>query len=61
VFGMLAAASLYIRIQGRQNVYCAKVFHDLKSTCPFACNIERLYREPEPSLPPAADLRRLVP
>jgi aquaporin Z len=49
VLGMLAAAHLYIRIEGRQNVYCAKVFHDLKSICPFHCNFRRLYREPERS------------
>jgi aquaporin Z len=45
VLGMMAAASLYVRSEGR--VYCAKVFHDLESTCPFACNIDRLYGEPE--------------
>jgi aquaporin Z len=45
--GMLAAAYLYIRSVGREKVYCAKVFHDLESICPFACNIERLYRGPE--------------
>jgi aquaporin Z len=43
VLGMMAAASLYVRSEGR--VYCAKVFHDLESTCPFACNIDRLYGE----------------
>jgi aquaporin Z len=47
VFGMLTAAALYVRREGRQNVYCAKVFHDLESTCPFSCNIHRLYRQPE--------------
>jgi aquaporin Z len=45
--GMLAAASIYARSEGRQNVYCAKVFHDLKSTCPFPCHIDRLYCEAE--------------
>jgi aquaporin Z len=49
VFGMLAAAALYVRSEGRQNVYCAKVFHDLETPCPFACNIHRLYRRPEHS------------
>jgi aquaporin Z len=47
VVGMLAAATLYVRSEGRQNLYCAKVFHDLETTCPFACNIHRLYRQPE--------------
>jgi aquaporin Z len=41
VLGMLTAASLYVRGEGR--IYCAKVFHDLESVCPFACNIDRLY------------------
>ncbi len=55
VLGMMTAASLYVRGEGR--VYCAKVFHDLETTCPFACNIDRLYseagrnlREPRPEL-----------
>jgi aquaporin Z len=43
--GMLAAASIYVRSEGRQKVYCAKVFHDLQSTCPFPCNFDHLYRE----------------
>jgi aquaporin Z len=47
VLGMLAAAALYVRSEGRQSVYCAKVFHDLESTCPFSCNFHRLYRQPE--------------
>jgi aquaporin Z len=45
--GMLTAASIYVRSEGRQSVYCAKVFHDLQSTCPFPCNFDRLCREPE--------------
>jgi aquaporin Z len=44
-FGMLAAASIYVRSEGRHNVYCAKVFHDLQSVCPFPCNFDRLYCE----------------
>jgi aquaporin Z len=44
--GMLAAAVLYIRSMGPQRVYCAKVFHDLQSTCPFNCRFDQLYREP---------------
>jgi aquaporin Z len=35
--GMLAAAGLYVRAFGTNGVYCAKVFHDLHSTCPFPC------------------------
>lgn len=45
--GMLTAAFIYARCEGRERVYCAKVFHDLQSTCPFFCNFEGLYREPE--------------
>jgi aquaporin Z len=44
--GMLAAAIIYVRRMGPHRVYCAKIFHDLRSTCPFTCNIDRLYREP---------------
>jgi aquaporin Z len=44
--GMLAAAVLYIRSMGSQRVYCAKVFHDLRSACPFNCRFDQLYREP---------------
>jgi aquaporin Z len=43
--GMLAAAALYIRRAGRDSVYCAKVFHDLHSTCPFRCRFLGLYPE----------------
>jgi aquaporin Z len=43
--GMLAAAFIYVSSEGRQEVYCAKVFHDLRSPCPFRCNFDRLYRE----------------
>lgn len=43
--GMLTAAAIYIRIMGRDRVYCAKVFHDVRSPCPFRCQFERVYRE----------------
>ena len=39
--GMLTAASAYVRFQGRGKIYCAKVFHDTKSICPFFCNFEK--------------------
>jgi aquaporin Z len=48
--GMLVAASVYVRIEGREKVYCAKVFHDLKSTCPFNCTFYQFYCEPDGSL-----------
>ncbi len=35
--GMLTAAAIYVRLMGRNRVYCAKVFHDLRSPCPFRC------------------------
>jgi len=43
--GMLTAAAIYIRRMGLDHVYCAKVFHDMRSTCPFPCRFERVYQE----------------
>ena len=40
--GMLAAAAIYIRSMGPRSVYCAKLFHDLSSICPFPCHFEEL-------------------
>jgi aquaporin Z len=40
--GMLAAAALYKRVAGSDRIYCAKVFHDLRSTCPFNCRFHEL-------------------
>jgi aquaporin Z len=45
--GMLTAAAIYIRAAGPAKVYCAKVFHDLHSPCPFPCRFRQLYRDPE--------------
>jgi aquaporin Z len=42
--GMLSAGAIYIRWAGFNHVYCAKVFHDTTSTCPFACQFRRLYQ-----------------
>jgi aquaporin Z len=47
VLGMLTAATIYVRIMGPNSVYCAKIFHDLRSTCPFPCHFVRLYRQGE--------------
>jgi aquaporin Z len=47
VLGMLTAATIYVRIMGPNNVYCAKIFHDLRSTCPFPCRFVHLYRQGE--------------
>lgn len=35
--GMLTAAAIYLRNTRPEKIYCAKVFHDLRSTCPFNC------------------------
>jgi len=40
--GMLMASRIYVAVMGRNGVYCAKVFHDLRSTCPFPCRFDRL-------------------
>jgi aquaporin Z len=40
--GMLAAAVIYLRSMGPTSVYCAKLFHDLSSICPFPCRFEEL-------------------
>jgi aquaporin Z len=42
-FGMLAAAALYRKVAGADRIYCAKVFHDLQSPCPFNCRFAELY------------------
>jgi aquaporin Z len=43
--GMLTAAAIYIRWAGPDRVHCAKVFHDMRSTCPFPCHFQRVYQE----------------
>jgi aquaporin Z len=45
--GMLTAAMIYVRIMGPNSVYCAKIFHDLRSTCPFPCRLVHLDRQGE--------------
>jgi aquaporin Z len=40
--GMLTAAAIYVRQIGLNHVFCAKVFHDMRSTCPFPCHFERV-------------------
>jgi len=45
--GMLTAAAIYITAAGPEKVYCAKVFHDLHSPCPFPCRLRELYRDTE--------------
>jgi aquaporin Z len=41
--GMLLAAAVYIKTVGLNRVYCAKVFHDTRSVCPFRCQFEHVY------------------
>jgi aquaporin Z len=44
--GMVVAAYLYQSVAGPDRVYCAKVFHDFRSTCPFNCQLHNLYDQP---------------
>lgn len=37
LLGMLTAAFLYVRSRGKDSVYCAKIYHDRSSPCPFRC------------------------
>lgn len=41
--GMVTAADIYRRIAGSNHIYCAKVFHDLQSPCPFPCRFHALF------------------
>jgi aquaporin Z len=43
--GMLAAAAIYLHAVGPKHIHCAKVFHDLRSPCPFNCQFKQLYDE----------------
>jgi aquaporin Z len=47
-FGMFAAAILYTKFAGADRIYCAKVFHDFQSDCPFNCRIADLYDHAQP-------------
>ena len=40
--GMLTAAIVYVHTTGRDRVYCAKVFHDFSSPCPFFCRFHEI-------------------
>jgi aquaporin Z len=41
--GMLSASAIYVKTVGLNRVYCAKVFHDMRSVCPFRCQFEHVY------------------
>ena len=43
--GMLTAAAIYVKTVGLNRVYCAKVFHDMRSPCPFRCQFVHVYEE----------------
>jgi aquaporin Z len=43
--GMVIAAVAYRKIVGSERIYCAKVFHDLQSICPFDCRFRELHTE----------------
>jgi len=43
--GMLSAAAIYVKTIGWNRVYCAKVFHDTRSVCPFRCQFEDVYQD----------------
>jgi aquaporin Z len=43
--GTLSAAAIYIKTVGLNRVYCAKVFHDMRSVCPFRCQFEHVYED----------------
>ena len=40
--GMAIAGAAYVRAFGRDRVYCAKMYHDLSSPCPFDCRFDEL-------------------
>ncbi|HTY54441.1 MAG TPA: aquaporin [Candidatus Binataceae bacterium] len=40
--GMMTAAAIYVRRTGSDHVYCAKVFHDIHTPCPFFCRFGTL-------------------
>jgi aquaporin Z len=45
--GMVAAAFVYQGVAGRDRIYCAKVFHDCRTTCPFNCRFHELFEQPQ--------------
>jgi aquaporin Z len=43
--GMVTAAYVYESVAGPDRIYCAKVFHDCRSICPFNCRFHDLYKQ----------------
>jgi aquaporin Z len=44
--GMVTGAISYERVVGSKRIYCAKIFHDLHTTCPFNCHFHELFNDP---------------
>jgi aquaporin Z len=51
LLGMLIAAVGYVMTSSRESVYCAKIYHDLHSTCPFRCRFRELMQAEERASP----------
>jgi aquaporin Z len=47
--GMVTAAAIFLRTMGPSRIYCAKIFHDLHTPCPFPCRFHELHSPPEVS------------
>lgn len=44
---MLTSAALYIVGSESNRAYCAKMFHDKQSLCPFPCHLTVCFDNPE--------------
>ena len=44
LLGMLTGAWLYVRNRGIDRVYCAKIYHDCGTVCPFRCRHPELLK-----------------
>jgi aquaporin Z len=42
ILGTVAAIWIYKRVAGPERIFCAKVYHDLHSSCPFDCRFHQL-------------------
>lgn len=60
LLGMLVAAAIYLRSMGPRSVYCAKLFHDMSSICPFPCRFLELMTETGESFPSGQSRSTLV-
>lgn len=46
--GMLLASELYIRLKGKREVYCAKLYHDNRARCIFRCRYSEMSAHIQP-------------